>query len=107
MDKQMDNELKDELIVHRKSLFTKPFRTVSHQHLAKLQQQSSGEQANSLEETEATFVYNLTNLMPNTKYVLELRARISHLESHASKALTFQTLRKFFNFLFCLNYFNS
>ena len=108
IENKLDQTQKDELNENLKSIVNKPFRTFSHQHLVKLlkqqQQHQSDEKSrdqqhtgmHSIEEAEITFEYNLTNLIPNTKYVFELSARISNLESHPSKPLTLHTLRKYF-----------
>lgn len=45
------------------------------------------------------FEYNLTNLIPNTKYTFEISSRIINLESYLSKPLSLYTLRKLITIL--------
>lgn len=86
----------------------KPFRTISAIDLL-----SSNKLTRSFRDSESrmkefiTFEYNLTNLSPETKYVLEVSARLFHLESKLTNTLSVVTLREcFFSiyliFLFCL-----
>ena len=102
---KLDKIQKDELNESLKSMLNKPFRTFSYKHLVKSREKRTVSMMSSLEETEVSFEYNLTNLMSNTKYVFELSARISNLESQPSKPLTVLTSRMshFVSYLVLMN----
>ena len=95
LDKPQQEQIKDKIEEHQISIRNKPFRSFSSNQLIRLKlSEKSKEMLNSYEETEITFEYNLTNLIPSTKYAFELSARVSNLESLSTKSLTFHTLSK-------------
>ena len=96
-------ELREELEQHQKKIRNKIFRTISSSDLIQLKPKRRARDSDMLEENEVTFQYNLTNLIPNTKYVLEVSARVSNVESYGSKLLTFKTLRECFMFFDCID----
>jgi hypothetical protein len=72
----------------------KPFRTLSAIQLLIHENKESRIKRNL--QDALTFVYNLTNLTPNTKYSFEISARLFNLESFLSNPLKLASLRKNF-----------
>lgn len=96
-------ELKEKIEKHQKSIRNRPFRAFTSDQLNHVKSSDKSKEINSYEETEASFEYNLTSLIPNTKYAFELRARISSLESLSTQLLVLQTSSK----LLMLNLFSG
>ena len=88
-------DLKNELEQHQKKIQNSIFRTFLSGDLIQSKSNENMRESEMIEENDVTFAYNLTNLIPNTQYVFEISARISNVESYASKPLTLKTLRKF------------